>query len=530
MTPAELLRIRDGLLIDTDAGPRPFATAADPWQRSDLAAITPGWLRMMGFGGAPEGKQRAYLERPRGHSKTADLALLCAFALAFAQKPIRGIAAAADQDQARLLRDAIQTLVRLNPILDASRSFTLPGLGASQGMLDVQAYKVVNVKTGSALEIISSDAGSSYGLTPDFEVVDELTHWKSEELWSSLVSSAAKRANCVCVVISNAGFGAGSSWQWRAREACRTDPAWHFSRLDGPSASWITTERLAEQQRLLPALAFRRLWMNEWTSGAGDAINDDDLTAAITASGPMTGDELGWTYYLGIDLGLSRDHSAAVCVGVHSGYEERVEAPDVPAMSTVQEAMIDLGYSATPRPKDLAVWHEGTGRVRLARCMSWIPPKGGKVDLPAIETAILTLHNRFNFVRVFADSWQAEMLCQRLRSAGLPVEGIAMTSATLQGMASALLEALSSRTIDLFNQPDLLADLRRLRVIERQAGIRLDATRTAEGGHADRATALCLALLAARRYPIFGPARVSGDLFLYPRPQDFAVRKEWWDK
>ena len=139
-------------------------------------------------------------------------------------------------------------------------------------LLDVQAYKIVNRMTGSTLEIISSDAATSYGITPDFIVCDELTHWKNQDLWVSLLSSAAKKSNCILLIIANAGLGQGSSWQWLVREGCRLDPDWIFSRLDGPRASWISPKLLGEQARLLPPAAYRRLWLNEWTSSAGDAL------------------------------------------------------------------------------------------------------------------------------------------------------------------------------------------------------------------------------------------------------------------
>jgi hypothetical protein len=72
-------------------------------------------------------------------------------------------------------------------------------------------------------------------------------------------------------------------------------------------------------------------------------------------------------------------------------------------------------------------------------------------------------------------------------------------------MASSLIEAFSTRAIDLFPDPDLIADLRRLRIKESPAGWRLDAPRTA-AGHCDRATALTLAVLGARRSALASPS------------------------
>jgi hypothetical protein len=56
-------------------------------------------------------------------------------------------------------------------------------------------------------------------------------------------------------------------------------------------------------------------------------------------------------------------------------------------------------------------------------------------------------------------------------------------------VADAMIEAFSSRKIDLYANSALLADLGRLRLKESPAGWRLDAPRTA-AGHRDRATAL----------------------------------------
>jgi hypothetical protein len=67
-------------------------------------------------------------------------------------------------------------------------------------------------------------------------------------------------------------------------------------------------------------------------------------------------------------------------------------------------------------------------------------------------------------------------------------------------MASFLVELFQSRMIELYPDPDLLSDLGRLRIKPTPTAWRLDAARTAQG-HADRASALTLAVLGARRAP-----------------------------
>ncbi|MBA4032636.1 MAG: terminase [Planctomyces sp.] len=246
---------------------------------------------------APPLLRRAYLERPRGHSKTSDIALSCAWILAFAREPVNGIAAAADREQAQLLLQAIQRLVRLNPHL----------LGA----LQVQQECVVHKTTRSRLDVISSDVASSWGLLPDFVICDELCHWTKPELWHSLVSSAAKKPHTILAVLSNAGLG--RTWQWDVREAARTSPEWHFSTLKGPQAAWITPEALAEQQELLPASVYARLWLNEWQQAEGDYVTLEEARACIDSS--LVRQDYGkpWIRYVAaIDYAEKHDWTVAV--------------------------------------------------------------------------------------------------------------------------------------------------------------------------------------------------------------------------
>ena len=94
------------------------------------------------------------------------------------------------------------------------------------------------------------------------------------------MSSVAKRKDCMMLCISNAGFV--DSWQWQLRERVRQDPDWYFNALAGPQASWISEKILDEQRRLLPNIAFERLWNNVWSSGGGDAL-PEELAAFFTA-------------------------------------------------------------------------------------------------------------------------------------------------------------------------------------------------------------------------------------------------------
>jgi len=493
---ADPAKFRSALLIDADGHPSRLGPALDPWQRDDFQALDPGWRQVVGQTNGEDAKKRAYLERPRGHSKTLDLAVMSTWALFASRRRLSGYAAAADKDQARLLRDSVAGLVRINPWLGR--------------ILTVKQYQVSNDRTGSTLEILSSDAPTSYGLTPDFVICDELVHWQGRDLWDSLISSAAKRRACMVVVISNAGFG--ESWQWDTREAIRTDPAWHFSRIDGPRASWITEDRLAEQRRLLPHIAFRRLWLNEWTSGVGDALDHADVDRSIKLKGPVKRSRPGWVFVAGLDLGLSRDKAALAVVGKHVGHVEEKPKPKR-KLTGVQTAMIDAGLCDDPEVESETIHHEGTGRLRLARLKVWTPPKKGKVDIEEIEETIADLDDRFH-LQVGADPWQAAYLIERLQKRNVQIEPVDFTGNNLKSMCSATLEAFSESQIELYEHPQLIADLKALRVVEKSYGVRLDSPR-GPGGHGDCATALAIALHNSRSI-LFTSRTVTGKILTYP--------------
>ncbi|MEW4490700.1 terminase large subunit [Thalassoglobus sp. JC818] len=257
-------RFRNRVLIPSEQL-LPFSSVAAPWQIEDLGALDEAWKRLASGDVEPDANviRRAYIERPRGHSKTSDMALQISWILLAAVRPVTGLAAAADRDQAKFLYDSIQRLTNANPNLFEELSFV--------------QHQIKNKRTGSRLEVISSDVKSSFGALPDFVVCDELCHWEKPDMWYSLLSSAAKKSECVLSILTNAGVGKG--WQWEVREHARQSSSWHFSSLDGPQAHWITDDWLQEQRSLLPEPVFERLWLNRWQHSDGNFVTLDEAEA-----------------------------------------------------------------------------------------------------------------------------------------------------------------------------------------------------------------------------------------------------------
>lgn len=441
---------RRRLLIDCNGEVRHCWSTLDDWQRSDFEAIDEGWELVAGVRNSAK-YRRAYLERGRGHSKTSDIALMVTYALYTSDKMIQGYTAAGDLEQARLIRTAIQKLVKLNPWL---------------GDISIQDYKVVNRRTGSTLEIISSDAATSYGFLPDFIVIDELTHWKKPDLWDSLISSAAKRGTCMVVVIANAGFGMGTSWQWQVRENAREDPRWYFSRLDGPVASWIKPEDLEEQRRQLQVgNQFRRLWLNEWVRESGVGIEWVDVEAALIRKGPAQYDDR-YIYLAGLDLGLTNDHAALVVLGI-----------DVAAQ-----------------------------RFHVAAVRWWAPQDhNGQVPLSEVRQALLDAFEHYKFWALIYDAHQAELMKEDFERDAAKIAAtragyiqpqimrasFAAKNASL--MASHLVSVFRNRQIEIYPEKMLLDDLMRVTIEEKMGCFRITSRRD-DRGHADRAIALAMIL------------------------------------
>ncbi|REK13004.1 MAG: hypothetical protein DWQ37_10285 [Planctomycetota bacterium] len=440
--PAEFRR---RLNVETNGVVQKLSKVIETWQAKDFAALDGGLQVAAGVAPTSEVIQRAYLERARGHSKTTDIAINLAYVLNAATAAITAICVAADADQARLVLDALALLCRINPPLGK--------------VLEIQKNAVINRKTGAKVTVLSSDAPSSWGLLPDFIVCDELTHWQQgEALFESLLSSAAKRAKCMMVIISNAGLGMGTSWQWKIREAAAESPRWYFSRLDGPVASWISEEILDEQRKLMTTTGFNRVWLNQWQAQSGDALEMADVMACVDRQlDVMNGDEEGFVFEAGLDIGAKHDHSALVVVGTHTA----------------------------------------DSYMQLASCQSWAPPRpGAEVDLEQVKLAVLEAQWRYGLLNVLYDPSQARLMAQQLRRENVNMVEVPFTAKWTDRMAHVILQAFRNRQIRLYHEPALLADLSRLSIEQRSYGYKLVAPSDAAHGHADRAIALALALLS----------------------------------
>ena len=436
---------RADLTIDVGGGEkRPFSRVIQPWQAGDFKAMDPAWVKLC-YGGDSAPWTRAYLERARGHSKTLDIAIAVSWALWASPRKLRGIVASGDLEQAKLVRNAVDGLVRMNPWLG----------------LSINNYELKNKATGSECVILSSDAATSYGETPDFVIVDELTHWKKRDLWVSVATSSAKRPDCVFLVISNAGSGLGTSWQWGVREMAVNSDAWYFHSIDGPQAPWITAETLREQENNpgITPKEFARLWLNIWQTETGDALDLKDVDAC-TQDWRMPADERPADIAVvigGMDLSLTKDHTALVWLGLDPESE----------------------------------------RYRLLNCKWWRPQDfpSKKIQFDVVEEVALLWNRRYDCDVFVYDPWNAPQMIQNIERQGFRTADVAHKhEGNRQLMATRILHCFANQRAQLYPCPELRMDFAKLNVVQKSYGFALEATKDAIAGHADRAMAFAMAL------------------------------------
>lgn len=376
-----------------------------------------------------------WLGRPRGGSKTSDAAGIALAWLLAGREGGRYYAAAADADQARLLIDAVARFARRTPAIAAA--------------VRVEARRVLAPDRGSVLEVVAADAASSWGLRPGALILDELAWWadtgQPRALLDSLLSSAAKSSDCRVMVITSPS--SPSHFAYRELEHARSDEMWRVSERTG-LVPWLDPARVAEQQRRLSDPMYRRLFLGEWAEGDESLALTGDVDGCVTHSGPLD-PQSGVRYVIGADLGVKRDRTA------------------------------------------VAVEHRDGDRIVLDRIAVWKGSRLRPVQLGEVEEFIRQASRSYNNATLIADPWQSIQLLERLRGQGVKASEFTFSQAGVGRLAAVMVELLRDRRLALPDDPELLAELRAVRLVERAPGaFRIDH---AAGAHDDQVIAIALA-------------------------------------
>jgi phage terminase large subunit-like protein len=386
-----------------------------------------------------------FLTRPRGGSKTTDLAGITLAAMATQLgSGSRLYALAADRDQGRLLVDAIRGFCHRTPGLEV--------------LFQVDSYRVSLPRDDIVLEVMAADAPGAWGLRPALLIVDELAQWPdtngARRLWDATSSAMAKRSDSRMVVLTTAGDPA--HWSYQIREQAKTSSLWRLHEVPDPHP-WQDPARLQEQRDRFPDSLFRRLFLNEWVDAEDRVTNAEEIRRCVKHRGALS-PRPRVDYVIGVDTGVVDDRTAvAVC---------HLEPTRDEADIITETVVLD----------ELKVWH-GT--------------KGRPVDLSAVEQWIFETVHAFNRAHVVMDPWQMMGVKQRLENHRIGVTVFDFSEASKGHLAATLLTSLRDRRLHLTDDSDLLDELIQLQIRETKPNVlRIDHD---PGRHDDRVIALLLA-------------------------------------
>jgi phage terminase large subunit-like protein len=431
-------------------GGRRWGEAASVWQWQDARLIL----------SLDTAVRNHFLTRPRGGSKTTDLAGICLAVMLYqAPAAARTYALAVDRDQGRLLIDSMSGFARRTP-------------GVAP-LLEISNFRVTVKGTDVTLDVLAADAASAWGLRPYFLIIDEFAQWpdtsEARQLFEAMRTATGK-LNSRLVILTTAGDPAHFSN--RVREHARIDPLWHLHEVPGP-LPWISRQWLEEQQRALPEAVYNRLHLNQWSEQEERLATLDDLRACVTHTGAL-GPRPPTNYVIGLDIGITNDcTAAAVCHAEPLARE--AEAREGSSWSIV----VDL----------IQVWEGSRSTPVLVRdVQEWV-----------LQCARLYLH-----AKVVADPWQAMGLTQELRHQGLNVIEFNFSAPSNGRLANTLHLLIRNRTLALPDDPELIEELSQVRLRETSTNVmRLEHD---PNQHNDRAIAIAMAAtVILERPPNSGP-------------------------
>jgi len=305
------------VVIDSRPQPKRFGDIAEQWQWDRAEAITAAVEQAAGLRSDYNGPLNFYFGYSKGHDKSSFVARLCNWFLAYSKYRAKAFACAADAEQASIIRQCMEAEAALNPWL--LKRLTI---------LNRVAYSSY---TGASLEILASDAASGQGKLPDLLIMDEVTHWQNKDFFDAMYSARNKRPTCVTIICCNAGHF--DTWQYELRNIAKESKSWHFFEqpVGVQLASWMSSERIAEDRKLLTPTEARRLLDNEWIDPGEEAgfvtlqdalaCEEDKLEHSFSCGSRPH--RLPHHYIAAIDYGVRNDRTA-LCVGHFDKVEEKV--------------------------------------------------------------------------------------------------------------------------------------------------------------------------------------------------------------
>jgi phage terminase large subunit-like protein len=354
---------------------------------------------------------------PKGNGKTtisAPLAMYMTFGEG--EGGAEGYAAAVTRDQARILFDTAQNMVRRSP--DMRREW---GVG-------VTANAIFQNESASKFVPISSDAKALDGHNVTVAVCDEIASHRTSEVYDVLTTSMGKRRQPFLLSISTAtanSSGIGRQiWDYVLRVVLDTQQddrlfgiIYSVDDTDDPweEATWIKANpgwglavqpdairAIMRQARNNPALeaAARTRHLNIWI-GADEALFSTRAWTACADPSLRIEDFEGRECHLALDLASKSDLAAVVAL-----------FPDGLGYVAFSRCYLNEAAMMEARNPSYPAWANANELV--------ITP-GNETDFGVIEADCVDYCRRFNVLSMAYDPWGSTQLAQRLQAERVPM-------------------------------------------------------------------------------------------------------------
>jgi len=278
-----------------------------------------------------------------------------------------------------------------------------------------EAWGIIFEEAVRAYEELTPPPGDLYGFPP-MRICDSYAGYILEsETWHKLVDRGL------------AGESVGDEWPITLAGGLML---FHVEGDEGQRRCYRGTSKqaaryYADQQQALRPMMYQRLHLNQRTVGAEEFISGEQWDAitdpALTPLAPTKAEYV----YVGLDIGLRNDTSAAV------------------------------GVSANGDPR------AGGDRARLAFHRIWKPSggprEGGDVNLGEIADYLRWIDANYLLGGVFYDPSQAQFLAQMLREEGLRMVEVPQTLTELGPRGLGLWDAIRYRRLTVYPSDELRA-------------------------------------------------------------------------
>ena len=397
-----------------------------------------------------EGKRlirQAVITMPRKNAKTTLVAALCVYHLIAddTDKAPLVVAAAGDRAQARLVHDAIKTMIQGSPELSS--------------VCTVYRNEIKCHRNKGVARVVSADAGLQLGMNPSLVVVDEYLVHKTSDLYDALTLGSATRNQPLSIVISTAGYDLESplgklvrygrkvesgeisdpnfayiNYGPKENEEFDADSPEVWARFNPAWDHFLNHEEFESAHKRTARAAFIRFRLNGWTTTADHwlpqgAIEKCEVDRKI---------EKGERIVLGFDGGWGGDSTALVACTLDQEVPKHLEL---------------IGCWEKPDDEHAQGW---------------------RTPVHEVEATIRQAFEDYNVAALVADPWRWEQSLMTLAEEGYPV--IEFPTGSVQRMTQgtqALYDAIIDRQVTHNGDPQLLRHFLNCHLHEDSRGARI---------------------------------------------------------